>query len=97
MPNPSTSRPLLPSGLTLLNRGLGAWTALVFVFLYLPIVVLAVYSFNTSKLNILWEGFTFRWYSDVWSNVLITRALTNSLIIATFSTLISVVIGTTGA
>lgn len=97
MSNPSTSRPLLPSGLTLLNRGLGAWTALVFAFLYLPIIVLAVYSFNTSKLNIRWESFTFQWYGDVWSNARITRALTNSLIVATFSTLVSVLIGTTGA
>lgn len=97
MPNPSTSRPLLPSGLKLLNWGLGAWTALVFVFLYLPIAVLVVYSFNTSKLNIVWEGFTFQWYTDVWDNVRITRALKNSLIIATFTTIASLVIGTGGA
>lgn len=97
MSNPSTSRPLLPSGLKLLNWGFGAWTALVFVFLYLPILVLVAYSFNTSKLNIVWDGFTFQWYADVWGNVRITRALKNSLIIATFTTIASVIIGTGGA
>jgi spermidine/putrescine transport system permease protein len=97
MPNPSTSRPLLPSGLKLLNRGFGAWTALVFLFLYLPIAVLVVYSFNTSKLNVILEGFTFQWYADVWDNVRITRALKNSLVVAFFTTIASVVIGTGGA
>jgi spermidine/putrescine transport system permease protein len=97
MPNPSTSRPLLPSGLKLLNWGFGAWTALVFGFLYLPIIVLVAYSFNTSKLNILWAGFTFRWYADVWSNVPITDALKDSLVIAVCTTFASVIIGTCGA
>ena len=97
MPASSSSRPLLPSGLKVMNWGLGAWTALVFVFLYLPILVLVVYSFNTSKLNIIWEGFTFKWYADLWDSVRITRALKNSLIIAAFSTVLSVIIGTGGA
>jgi spermidine/putrescine transport system permease protein len=97
MPNPSTPRPLLPSGLKLLNWGFGVWTTLVFLFLYLPIAVLVVYSFNTSKLNIVWEGFTWQWYADVWDNVRITRALKNSLIVASFTTIASVVIGTGGA
>jgi spermidine/putrescine transport system permease protein len=88
---------MLPSGIKVLNWSLGAWTALVFVFLYLPILVLVAYSFNASKLNILWEGFTFRWYADLWDNVRIMRSLKNSLIIATFSTIVSVIIGTGGA
>ena len=87
----------MPSGLRLLNLGFGVWTALVFVFLYLPIVVLVVYSFNTSKLNILWEGFTFRWYADVWDNARILKSLKNSLIIASVTTVAAVVLGTGGA
>jgi spermidine/putrescine transport system permease protein len=97
MSKPLASRPLLPSGLRLLNLGFGTWTFVVFVFLYLPILVLVVYSFNTSKLNIVWEGFTFQWYADVWDNVRIMRSLKNSLIIAAFTTLASVIIGTGGA
>lgn len=96
MPRLSTTRPPL-SGLRLLNLGLGAWTGLVFVFLYLPILVLVVYSFNTSKLNIVWEGFTWRWYAEVWGNVRIVGALKNSLIIASITTVLSVIIGTVGA
>lgn len=97
MPTPSTSRPLLPSGLKLLHWGLGTWTALVFAFLYLPIGVLILYSFNTSRLNIRWEGFTFQWYERLASNEPILRALQNSLIIATVTTLAAVVLGTAGA
>jgi len=97
MSTPSTSRSLLPSGLKLLQWGLGTWTALVFAFLYLPIGVLIFYSFNTSRLNIRWEGFTFHWYERLASNEPILRALQNSLIIATVTTLASVVLGTAGA
>ena len=97
MSTPSTSRSLLPSGLKLLQWGLGTWTALVFAFLYLPIGVLIFYSFNTSRLNIRWEGFTFHWYERLASNEPIIRALQNSLIIATVTTLASVVLGTAGA
>jgi spermidine/putrescine transport system permease protein len=97
MSKPLASRPLLPSGLRLLNLGFGAWTFGVFVFLYLPILVLVAYSFNTSKLNIVWQGFTLQWYADVWDNVRITRSLKNSLIIAAFTTVVSVIIGTGGA
>ncbi len=97
MPTPSPSRPWLPSGLKLLHWGLGTWTTLVFAFLYLPIGVLIAYSFNTSRLNIRWEGFTVDWYERLWSNDPILRALQNSLVIAVVTTLASVVIGTIGA
>lgn len=75
----------------------GTWTALVFVFLYAPILVLVAYSFNTSRLNIVWEGFTLRWYADVWANAPLMRAAKNSLIVASVTTVLSVVLGTLGA
>jgi spermidine/putrescine transport system permease protein len=80
-----------------LDRILGAWTALVLAFLYLPIAVLVVYSFNRSRLNVLWEGFTFRWYVELWQNRPLLTALENSLVIATIVTAVSLVLGTTGA
>ena len=46
----------------------GGWSVLVFIFLYLPIVLLVGYSFNSSRLNILWEGFTLKWYGQLWQN-----------------------------
>ncbi len=70
---------------------------LVFVFLYLPILLLVVYSFNASKLNIVWEGFTWKWYALLWQNEPLIRALKHSLIIAVGSTVFSVALGTLGA
>ncbi|MFH1497516.1 MAG: ABC transporter permease [Verrucomicrobiota bacterium] len=86
-----------PSGIRLLDGALGIWTSLVFVFLYLPIGVLVAYSFNTSRLNILWEGFTLNWYRELAGNAPILRALKNSLIVASGTTVASVLLGTTGA
>lgn len=70
---------------------------LVFAFLYLPILVLIVFSFNDSKLNILFEGFTLKWYIELFSNRSLLEAFKNTFIVATTSTLISVVIGTISA
>jgi spermidine/putrescine transport system permease protein len=97
MPALAAKRFPRPTGLRLLDWGLGAWTALVFLFLYGPIAVLIGYSFNTSKLNVIWEGFTFRWYGELLRNEPILRTLGNSLVIATVATLLAVLIGTTGA
>src|SRR5688572_30345072 len=78
------------SGLDALKVFLGGWTAGVFVFLYLPIAVLVAYSFNASRLNIVWAGFTLKWYDQLWSHAPLMRALKNSLVIASATTLISV-------
>ena len=85
------------SSLRVFRTVLNTWTALVLAFLYLPIAVLAVYSFNTSRLNILWEGFTLKWYEELWSHAPLMHAAKNSLIVATVTTLLSVVLGTLGA
>lgn len=87
----------LPTGIRLVNLLCGWWTILVFAFLYLPIVLLIVYSFNTSRLNVNFEGFTLDWYRQMWGNDGIRRALGNSVKIATWVTLVSVPLGTTGA
>lgn len=91
------SRLRLPSGLRVFHVAFGTWTALVMAFLYLPIVVLVVYSFNRSRLNIVWEGFTLSWYEQLWHNGPLARAAVNSLIVATVTTAVSVVLGTLGA
>lgn len=80
-----------------MERFFGAWTAAVLVFLYLPIAILIAYSFNTSRLNILWQGFTFDWYRAVWSDAVLVRTLENSLYVATITTVLSVILGTAGA
>ena len=70
---------------------------LVFLFLYLPIIVLIVFSFNDSKLNIVFEGFTFDWYKALPLNNTLIEALKNTLIVSILSTLISTIIGTISA
>ena len=73
------------------------WIFLTFLFLYLPIAVVVIFSFNTSKMNIVWEGFTFEWYGSFFLNRPLMESLQNTLIIALASTAISTVIGTIGA
>jgi len=75
----------------------GSWTVGIFIFLYLPIVLLLIYSFNESRLNIVWTGFSFKWYEQLFTNAPLIKALKNSLIIATITTAFSVVLGTLGA
>jgi spermidine/putrescine transport system permease protein len=72
---------------------LRAWLALTFVFLYAPIAILVLFSFNDSRRNIVWQGFTLDYYAKAASNLSLIEAFTNSLVIALLSTLISVVLG----
>ena len=74
-----------------------SWTILVFVFLYLPIALLILYSFNASELSSVWGGFSLEWYRKLWDSQPLIDSLKNSLIIAFATTLISVVFGTIGA
>ena len=70
---------------------------LVLFFLYLPIIILVLYSFNNSRMNVMWEGFTFDWYKNLFTNTDLIEAFINTMIIAITSTVISTVIGTMGA
>lgn len=70
------------------------YACLVYFFLYLPIAVVIAFSFNTSKMNVVFEGFTFDWYVSMWSNTLLMEAFCNTIVVALFSTLISTVLGT---
>ena len=76
---------------------LAGWTALVLAFLYLPIVLVVVYSFNDSPYIVLWKGFSLRWYAAVWRDTELIRTLVNSLIIASATTLVSCLLGTAAA
>ena len=70
---------------------------LVFIFLYLPIAVLVIYSFNKAKTNIVFTGFTTKWYNELFKNRDLLEAFINTIIIAVTSTVTSTVIGTTAA
>ncbi len=56
------------------------YTVLIFVFLYAPILVLIVFSFNDSKSRAVWGGFTLKWYGRLMQNTEILNALTNTLL-----------------
>lgn len=70
------------------------YVALVALFLYAPILVLIVLSFNSSKSRSKWGGFTLDWYRKLFENEEILRALYTTLIIAFLSALIATIIGT---
>ena len=64
-----------------------------FIFLYAPIVTLIAFSFNNSRRNIVWRGFTWAYYAKAWHNHSLIDAFVNSLMIAFCSTLMSTVLG----
>ncbi len=76
---------------------LSSHAVLLYIFLYLPIVVLVVFSFNDSRFLAKWGGATLRWYGELAGDTQVAYALWNSLFIAVLSTLISTVIGTLAA
>jgi spermidine/putrescine transport system permease protein len=69
------------------------WLAATFVFLYAPIAILILFSFNDSRRNIVWQGFTLDYYAKAWANVSLIEAFANSLAIGLISTAVSTVIG----
>jgi len=74
-----------------------AWLAAGFVFLYLPIVALVLYSFNDSPLPNVWRGFTLRWYTQLAGDTELLAGLWLSLKIAFITACGSVVLGTLAA
>ena len=73
------------------------YIALIFIFLYAPMAVLIVLSFNKSKSRSKWGGFTFQWYSKLLSDSSIMEALVTTIMLAVLSALISTFIGTIAA
>jgi spermidine/putrescine transport system permease protein len=75
-----------------LLMGANAW--LIYIALYAPILVLIIFSFNQSKLNAIWTGFTFDWYGTLLRDEAVGKAAVNTLIVALASTIVATVIGT---
>jgi len=73
-------------------------TGIVLAFIYVPLIILAIYAFNPSRIQ-AWPptGFTFHWFGEAASNPAVTRALTNSVIVATFAPAVALVLGTLAA
>jgi spermidine/putrescine transport system permease protein len=73
------------------------WLLLVFFFLYAPLVALVAFSFNNSKRNTVWRGFTLDYYYKLFNDQALLIAFANSLTIAFIAMLISLVIGALAA
>ncbi len=74
-----------------------SWVALTMLFLYAPLVVLMIFSFNDSKRNVVWKGFTLKYYEKALNNDSLVEAMVNSLTIAFLATIVSLVIGALAA
>jgi len=73
------------------------YTFLIFLFLYAPIIVLIIFSFNSSKSRAHWTGFTFKWYAEMFRDQQIMTSLYYTITIALTASLIATIIGTVAA
>lgn len=74
-----------------------AYVGLVFLFLYAPILILMLYSFNDSRSRGKWGGFTLKWYGELFRDADSMEALKNTVLIALLSAVIATVVGTVTA
>src|ERR1700716_4209305 len=81
----------------LFEPALRTWTAAVYAFLFLPIVLVVVFSFNASRLVAVWTGFSFKWYGTAWTDPSILDALRVSLTVALINAVLATVFGTLAA
>jgi len=68
-----------------------------FAFLYVPIALLVIYSFNASRLVTVWGGFSTRWYGELWHNAQLLESTRTSLLVALVSASLAAVLGSSAA
>ena len=73
------------------------YAILIYTVLYIPVVVMMIFSFNNQRYNYYWSGFTTQWYGKLFTNHALMDSLWYSIVIAVLATVISVVVGTLGA
>ena len=71
--------------------------ALVFLFLYAPIIILIVFSFNAGTSSSVWKGFSLKWYESLLSNRLIMNSVYTTLMVSLLSTIVAAIVGTFAA
>ena len=81
-------------GTVLFEAGLRSYVGLIFAFLYLPVLVIVIYSFNDSDIVLIWQGVSTKWYGEALDNITFRSGLRVSIIVALLSASISVVLGT---
>ena len=80
-----------------MKRAAKIYTALIFVFLFAPIAILLVFSFNDAKSLTVFSGFSFKWYYELFRDAETLNALKNTLILAVIASIVSTVMGTAAA
>lgn len=73
------------------------YLAVILLLMYIPIVLVIIYSFNESKISSVWDGFSLKWYEELFRDKSIFEALLNSIVLGLSSSLAAAVIGTLGA
>ena len=73
------------------------YLALIFLFLYLPIAVLIILSFNDSKSRVFWGGFTLKWYEKLFESSMIMDAFQTTIVVTLLSSVIATLLGTMAA
>src|SRR4051812_49831004 len=96
---PATSAPPARGGTSrdkLRHWALGIWSALALLYLFIPVFIVVLFSFNDNRgrFNFTWQGFTLSHWADPFENPDLAIALKNSLLIAAISTVIATVLGT---
>ncbi|MDQ6880397.1 MAG: ABC transporter permease [Candidatus Dormibacteraeota bacterium] len=81
----------------LVEPALRTWTALIYVFLFLPIAIVVFFSFNASRLVDVWAGFSLKWYGTAWTDPAILDALRVSVTVAVINAVLATVFGTLAA
>ncbi len=79
------------------DRAVRVYTAIVFGFLFLPILIVVIYSFNAGRHVTDLKGFSLQWYTIAWSDRFLMNALRNSLMIATVTAVLATIMGTASA
>ncbi len=90
-------RPRVDRGSIIVEAWLRTQAALVYAFLYLPIVIVVIFSFNANRLATVWTGFSLHWYPEALSNSVVQNALGNSFIVAIPNAVLATLFGTMAA
>lgn len=73
------------------------YLTLIYLFFYIPIVILIIYSFNSAQYSLLWHGFSLRWYDELFSDVDLWIAVWHSLVLGVFAATAAMFIGSLAA
>ena len=73
------------------------YLAVILLLMYVPIVLVILYSFNQSKISSVWDGFSLKWYVELFRDRALFESLINSIVLGVTASLAAAVIGTLGA